>query len=147
MPVEGLFNTTINLLGKSVDLRTRNQNLISSNIANAETPGYIPKALEFEQQLQSAVKKTSNRPSSSTGTPSTTHPAHIPVKGSTNSGISGVAGNIIETPAKTPGRDGNAVELENEMGRMMQNQVLFNASVQLLAKKFEGLRTALREGK
>ncbi len=147
MPVESLFNTTINLLGKSVDLRTRNQNLISSNIANAETPGYVPKALEFERQLQTAVKKTSSRLSSSEGTPSTTHPAHIPVKGSANIGISQVSGNIVETPAKTPGRDGNAVELENEMSRMMQNQVLFNASVQLLAKKFEGLRTALREGK
>ncbi len=37
--------------------------------------------------------------------------------------------------------------MENEMSNMMQNQVLFNASVQLLAKKFEGLRSALREGK
>jgi flagellar basal-body rod protein FlgB len=54
---------------------------------------------------------------------------------------------VQDVPAKTPGRDGNAVEMENEMNRMMQNQVLFNASAQLLAKKFEGLRTALREGK
>jgi flagellar basal-body rod protein FlgB len=58
-----------------------------------------------------------------------------------------VTGRIIETPAKTPGKDGNAVELENEMGRMAENQVLFNASVQMLNKKFEGLRSAIREGK
>lgn len=146
MPVEGLFNTTIDLLGKSVDLRTRNQNLISSNIANAETPGYTPKKLEFEQQLQSAVKKTSSRGMHSSGLTAAPHPAHIPLRGG-GERISQIKGTVVETPAKTPGRDGNSVEMENEMSNMMQNQVLFNASVQLLAKKFEGLRTALREGK
>ncbi len=56
-------------------------------------------------------------------------------------------GTVVETPAATPGKDGNAVELENEMGRMVENQVMFNASVQILSKKFEGLRSAIREGK
>ena len=145
MPVEGLFGTTIDVLGKSVDLRVRNQNLITSNIANAETPGYTPRALEFEGQLQAAVKKATR--SGGVAASSATHPAHIPLKGGTSSRVSQVSGTVVEVPAKTPGRDGNSVELENEMSRMMQNQVMFNASVQLLAKKFEGLRTAIREGK
>lgn len=145
MPVEGLFSTTIEVLGKSVDLRTRNQNLIASNIANAETPGYTPKALRFEESLQQAVKKTTKRGGGSVAS-ATTHPAHIPLRRSGDS-VQQVRGDVVETPAKTPGRDGNSVELENEMSSMMQNQVLFNASAQLLAKKFEGLRSALREGK
>ena len=146
MPVEGLFSTTIDVLGKSIDLRTRNQNLISSNIANAETPGYTPKKLEFEQQLQSAVKKSSNRGAGSAAVGATTHPAHIPLRGG-GERISQIKGTVVETPAKTPGRDGNSVEMENEMSSMMQNQVLFNASVQLVSKQFTELRTALREGK
>lgn len=147
MPVEGLFNTTIDVLGASIDLRARNQNLITSNIANAETPGYIPKGLEFEQELQSAVKKSTVRGSSSVSSRPEPHSGHIALRGASGATVSRVKGHVVETPAKTPGRDGNAVELENEMSKMMQNQVLFNASVQLLAKKFEGLRTALREGK
>lgn len=143
MPVDGLFSTTVEVLSRSVDLRTRQQNLISSNLANAETPGYVPKSLEFEQQLQAAVKKTPNR----SGGVAATHPAHIPLKGGAVARLQQVTGKVVDTPAKTPGRDGNAVELENEMSRMMQNQVLFNASAQLLSKKFEGLRSALREGK
>lgn len=144
MPVGGLFNTTVEVLGKNIDLRARNQNLISSNIANAETPGYTPKSLEFEGQLQAAVKKTTM--SGSAGSGSVTNPRHIPLHGSAER-IDQVQGQVIETPAKTPGRDGNSVELENEMSKMMQNQVLFNASVQLLARQFTELRTALREGK
>ncbi len=145
MPVDGLFSATVEVLSKSVALRTRQQNLIASNIANAETPGYIPKSLDFERQLQSASKKRSGTHSG--GGESKRHPAHIPLRNGTAESLKNVTGVVVDTPAKTPGRDGNAVEIENEMNQMMQNQVLFNASAQLLTKKFEGIRSALREGK
>lgn len=144
MQVEGIFSSTIDLLGKSVDLRAKNQNLISSNIANAETPHFVPKTLAFEQELQGALKsrQSGQRPLS------TPHERHIPIRGGgVGKAIQSVTGTVVETPAKTPGKDGNAVELENEMGRMAENQVMFNASVQMLTKKFEGLRTAIREGR
>lgn len=142
MRIDGLFNTTIDLLGKSVDLRAKSQNLIASNIANAETPNFTPKSLAFEDELQGALKSGGR----GTSTPAVTHSRHIPIRG-TGGGLPTVSGKVIETPAKTPGKDGNAVELENEMGKMAENQVMFNASVQMLTKKFEGLRTAIREGK
>lgn len=142
MQIEGLFSNTIQLLAKSVDLRAKNQNLIASNIANAETPNFVPKSLAFEEELQGALKNRTNGQRSS----SLPHQRHIPVRG-TGAGLQSVSGKIIETPALTPGKDGNAVELENEMGKLAENQVMFNASVQMLTKKIEGLRTAIREGK
>lgn len=141
MHVDGLFGSTISLLGKSVDLRAKNQNLIAANIANADTPNYVPKALAFEEELQGALKGKDGGQRAN----ALPHPRHIPVRGASSS-VQSVAGRVIETPAKTPGKDGNAVELENEMGRMAENQVMFNASVQLLSKKFEGLRTAIKGG-
>jgi len=139
MPIDGIFGTNIDLLGKNIDLRTKNQSLISSNIANAETPNYTPKALEFEQELQDAVK------SGNKGTPAITNPRHLPLK--TASGrLQTVAGQVVETPAKTPGKDGNSVELENEMGRLLENQIMFNASVQMLSKKFSDLSMAIKGG-
>jgi len=142
MQIEGIFSNTINLLGKSVDLRAKNQNLIASNIANAETPNFIPKKLAFDDELQSALKNSSKGQRSHT----VPHERHIPVRGA-GSSLHSVTGKIVETPAKTPGKDGNAVEMENEMAKMSENQIMFNASVQLLTKKFEGLRSAIREGK
>lgn len=140
MPLEGIFNNTISVLGKSIDLRNKNQNLISSNIANAETPNYVPKSLAFEDELQGALKGGKK------GTPAVTNPRHIPLKGGA-ARIDSVAGRIVEVPAKTPGKDGNAVELENEMSRMAENQIMYNASVQLLSRQFTELRTAIKEGK
>jgi len=137
MPVNGIFSKTVDVLAKSIDLRAQQQNLISSNIANAETPNYVPKALSFESELQGALK------GSHVGAQAQTNPRHLPLKGA-SSRIQSVTGQVIETPAKTPGKDGNAVELEGEMGRMVENQIMYNASVQILAKKFEGLRTAIK---
>ena len=140
MQLDGLFNTTVEVLGKSIDLRARNQNLIAANIANAETPNYIPKTLVFEDELQDALK------GGEMGTPAITNSRHLPLKG-VGSRLQSVTGRVVETPAKTPGKDGNAVEIENEMGRMMENQIMYNASVQILARQFAELKSALREGK
>jgi flagellar basal-body rod protein FlgB len=139
MPIDGIFGTTIDVLGKSIDLRTKSQNLISSNIANAETPNYIPKSLDFEKQLQGAVKNGGK------GTPAITNPRHLALKGTADR-LQSVTGHVVETPAKTPGNDGNAVELENEMSRMVENQIMYNASVQMLSKKFGDLTTAIKGG-
>jgi len=144
MQADGIFSTTIELLGKSVDMRVKNQNLISSNVANAETPNYVPKTLAFEEELQGALKSSKRGGQSSV----TSNARHIPLRGAgSGNSLKSVTGKVIETPASTPGKDGNAVELENEMGKMAENQLMFNASVQMLNKKFEGLRSAIREGK
>lgn len=137
--MQGIFSTTIDVLGKSIDLRAKNQNLISSNIANAETPNYTPKALDFEAELQGAIKGGSK------GGPQTTNSRHIPLKGAAGR-VQSVSGRVIETPAKSPSKDGNAVEIENEMSRLVENQIMYNASVQMISKKFEGLRTAMKVG-
>ena len=137
MALDGIFNTTIRLLEKNLDLRARNQNLISANLANAETPGYIPKRLTFEGELKDALKNRGG------DTPPLTDPRHIPLNGR-SAGLDRVQGTIIEAPDGSVGDDGNGVELENEMGRLAENQILYNATIQLAVKKFEGLKTAIK---
>jgi len=137
MSQNGIFDTTINLLGKSLDLRAQNHNRISANIANAETPGYTPTTLSFEKELQGALR------SKGEATPSVTHPRHISLKGDAGS-LDLVQGSVVEAPAESPGLDGNGVELENEMGKMVQNQIMYNADVQFLSKKFAALTLAIK---
>lgn len=134
MPVQGIFGTTVELLGKTLDLRAKRHALISSNLANVETPGYTPRELSFEAELKGALNKG--------GAPAG-HPRHIPLKGGGAAGIDRVRGEVVEISVN-PGPDGNGVELEHEMGRMAENQIMYNASVQLLGKKFEGLKQAIR---
>ncbi|MBI5655758.1 MAG: flagellar basal body rod protein FlgB [Geobacter sp.] len=141
MPIDGIFGSTIELLSKNIDLRAKNHNQISANLANAETPNYVPSTLSFEGELRDALKSQSNNKNGATG--SLTNPRHIPLKGMAG-GVSEVHGTVIQTPAAIPGRDGNAVEMEQEMGSLASNQIMFNASVQMLNKKFEGLKLAIK---
>jgi flagellar basal-body rod protein FlgB len=139
MPLDAMFGTTINLLGKSLDLRVQNHNRISANLANAETPGYTPTTLSFEQELKDALDQKGG------AAMTVTNPRHIPLKGAAGS-LEQVEGTVVEAPDGTPGRDGNGVELESQMGKLMENQVLYNADVQLLTKKFEMLKIAIKGG-
>ena len=138
MPVNGIFGTTVELLSKTLDLRAQRQNLISANLANVETPGYTPSDLSFEAELKSALQK--GGAGSAVQSP---NPRHIPLKGGGRGSLELVTGQLVELPGKG-GPDGNGVELESEMGRMAENQIMYNASVQLLTKKFEMMKQAIR---
>lgn len=137
MALNGMFDTTINLLGKSLDLRAQNHNRISANIANAETPGYTPTTLSFEQELQGALREKQGASSP------VTNPRHFPLRGEAAS-LELVQGTVVEDISNTPGLDGNGVELESEMGKMVGNQIMYNADIQLLSKKFAALTLAIK---
>ena len=136
MPVQGIFGTTIELLGKTLDLRAKRHELISANLANVETPGYTPTDLSFEAELRGALNKS--------GPPTITNPRHIQLRKDPALGIADVRGELVEVPDKNVGPDGNGVDLESEMGRMVQNQIMYNTSVQLLSKKLEMMKQAIK---
>jgi len=135
MPVQGIFGTTVELLGKTLDLRAKKHALISSNLANVETPGFKANDLSFEGKLKSALKDAPKAPAA--------HPGHIPLRGGA-APLERVQGDVVELPGNNMGPDGNGVEMESEMGRLAENQIMYNATVQLLGKKFEGLKQAIR---
>ena len=137
MALDGIFSTTINLLEKNLDLRVKNHNFIAANLANTETPGYIPKTLSFEGELKDALKNRKGE------TAPLTTPRHIPLKGQ-GGALAEVNGTVIETPDTSIGKDGNGVEMENEMSKLAENQILYNATVQLVSKQFENLKIAIK---
>ncbi len=139
MTMDALFGTTVTLLGKSLDLRARNQSLISANLANVETPGYKPTSLSFEDGLKEAME-SGNR-----GTPVHTEPGFIPLHGEATR-LESVSGEVVEDKTASMGLDGNGVELDAQMSKLAENQIMYNADVQLLNKKFEWLKLAIKGG-
>ena len=141
MPIDNLFGSTIDLISKNLDLRAKNQMYIAANVANAETPNYRAKTFSFEDQLKDALK---NKDAGfMAAVPA--NPRHIPLKGIARK-LDDVDGTVDESQANGLGRDGNGVDLEREMGRMAENQILYNASIQILAKKFDDLKYAIKGG-
>lgn len=131
-----LFDNSITLLHKSLDLRSSNQGVIAGNIANAETPGYAPARFEFEQELKAAI--TGSGPGLAT-----TNSRHI----STNSeNVSEVSGKIVRSPDTTGIGDNNGVSVDEEMIALSENQIMYETSAQLLKKKLSLLKYVVQGG-
>mgnify|MGYP000954180132 FL=1 len=131
-----LFDKTTRALGAAVDLRQTRHNVISSNVANAETPGYQAKKLDFESALSRALDFEDASPSAS-------EPGHFP----TGPGaISRVKADIYENPDVSVNPDGNTVDLEREMSSLAENSIMYKAAVQLINKKMASLKYAATDG-
>ncbi len=131
------FDSNIKLLTKVLDLRSANQKIIATNIANAETPGYAKKVFEFEQELQQAIH-------AQPGTLATTHCRHIPLA---PANIHSVTGKVREIKDKTGIGDENGVSVDMEMIALSENELLYETAAQLLKKKFTMLSYVVQEGK
>jgi flagellar basal-body rod protein FlgB len=133
----GIFDRTISLLERTLDLRQQKQDILASNIANADTPGYTPARLEFEERLKQALKTTSTSSSA-------THPGHFPLG---NNGLEGVRGKVVRDPAQSAVGDRNGVDLEQEMIELAENQILYETATQLISKKLGLLKYVVQDGK
>ena len=137
MPLVQQFDTTMRMLQKVLDLRSRNQEIISSNIANAETPGYSAVSFEFEDQLKSAMRKGGLRPV-------TTNPRHMAI---TPDRLDQIQGRLVEEKDKTGIGDKNSVDVDREMVKLSENEILYEAAVTMLKKKLSMLKYAANDGR
>jgi len=125
------------LLSKVLDLRAEKAQVISSNIANAETPGYSPSVFDFEKDLSNAIKKTSGIDLA------TSHSGHISLG---TAGFNSVVGKISAVPSQAAIGDENGVSVEQEMIALSENEILYETSTQLLNKKLSLLKHVISGG-
>ena len=130
-----LFDTTVQTLAKSLDMRSKKQVLIASNIANAETPGYQAQTLDFEGALARAL--TLDDRGSDSGNS---------LRGSGDSAISNVTGEIYNQTNNVVREDGNTVDRDAEMMSLAENQLLFDAAADLVKKKLAMLKYSIADG-
>ena len=132
-----LFDNTINALGIAMNFRMMNNDIIASNIANADTPGYKAKKLDFEDQLKVAMNVDGSH------TMKTSDPRHFITAAG---GIRDVRGNIYFDPRMNIRNDLNNVDADAQMAELAENQFLYNAAAQLISKKLALLKYAVNEG-
>jgi flagellar basal-body rod protein FlgB len=133
--MKGLFDPTISALNQNLNLRLENQNVISANIANADTPGYKAKAMSFEQAMRDAMETGENLRLE------TGDAEHIGSKG-----VDGVRADVYDDPNGIESLDGNTVDRSAEMAKMKENEILYNASIESLRKKLGMLEYGISEG-
>lgn len=153
-----LFGKTFDVIQKALELRSARNAVLTSNIANVDTPGFRQKDLNFRQMMESYMKnleaeaeeRGAVRASESSSAfldlgsgdlkdlPLTaTDPEHI-----VDLSISRPR-EILESGERgVP----NNVDLDTQMSKLSENNLEYQAAIQLLVKKFEILREAATEG-
>jgi flagellar basal-body rod protein FlgB len=132
-----LFDKTTSALSTSLNMRLLKHGVISSNIANAETPNYHAKKVDFEEALARALDMDGMR------SMSTSSPDHFSVGG----GSAKVEPEIYDNPDGAINNDGNTVDLEKEMSDLAENTVMYKAALSLINKKLAALRYAASDGR
>jgi flagellar basal-body rod protein FlgB len=124
--------TSVPLLKRMLDLSAFRNKLIASNVANATTPGYKARSIDFNSELKKAMVPPRLKIEQ-------TDPRHMPLKGASNSAPD------VELAEPTVESNGiNSVNIDSEMANLAQNSLTFELGAKLAGSKFKALKGAIR---
>jgi len=130
---------------KALVLRAERQRVIASNIANADTPGYVGRDVNFKAAMSAAVGKNDlsvslQSPSGSTSS-GMSNTRHIPLQASTAS-LGG--GALAYTTQTQPAMDGNSVDMDRERANFVDNSVRYEATLRFINGSAKTLLSAIQ---
>ena len=116
---------------KALVLRSQRQQLIASNIANADTPGFVARDLNFKEAMGNAMAQGSSM--AAAVTPSTTHAGHIALGGLSTSTMQ-FGGRTASSYAvqSQPSADNNSVDMDRERANFVDNTVRYEATLRFI---------------
>jgi flagellar basal-body rod protein FlgB len=134
----GLFDGTIAILQRSLNLRSAQHQVLSANVANADTPRYSAFEVAVDEEMRKA------RPDSTRLQMAKTSGAHLPA--------APAAGDRVTlrrsaAPAFSLRADGNTVDIDRSMGDLAENAIKYKTSAQMISAKFKTLRNVIQGGK
>ena len=141
-----MFATMTNALdfhAKALVLRAERQRVIASNIANADTPGYVGRDINFKDAMSAATGASANTLplTSGSSSQSTTHANHIALQATTASmGASALA----YTTQTQPAMDGNSVDMDRERANFVDNSVRYEATLRFISGQSKTILSAIQ---
>jgi flagellar basal-body rod protein FlgB len=139
------MTSALDFQAKALVVRADRQRIIASNIANADTPGYAGRDINFKDAMESALGGNSLTLSPSApngGTSSgTTNARHIPLQSTTGS----LGGPKLDyTTQSQPAMDGNSVDLDRERANFVDNSVRYEATLRFINGQSKTILSAIQ---
>lgn len=131
------FDQAFGIHENALKLRTARAEVIARNLANADTPNYKARDIDFKSALQASMDASGN-----SGSLSSTNSKHY-----SYANTSGTMADKVTLTYRAPTQasiDGNTVETEQELARYAKNSNDYQASFTLLNGKMKGLMSAIR---
>ena len=119
----------------ALNLRAARQELIASNIANADTPNYKAKDIDFASALQGALSGSGEKLQVAV-----TSPLHL--AGATGESVMGAP--VLYRKPLQPSADGNTVDMDVERAQFADNALRYEASVKFISDDVKDVLSALQ---
>lgn len=132
--MSGRIDEALRFNQTALTLRAARQELIASNIANADTPNYKAKDIDFASALQGALAGSSPKLAMAA-----TMGSHL--KGG-NAGVLGAP--VMYRSAVQPSADGNTVDMDVERAQFADNALRYEASVKFISDDIKKILTAIQ---
>jgi flagellar basal-body rod protein FlgB len=123
------------VLKKTLDAQATRQRAHAQNIANAETPDYKRVAVDFENLLKEATDQTGS------GSLKRSDSRHLPTSGLD---METLEPQIRQESPDPNGTGVNGVDIEQEMAEMAETQIRYMAALELLKRRYAGLKSVIR---
>ncbi|QWA09086.1 flagellar basal body rod protein FlgB [Sodalis ligni] len=123
---------------EALNLRAQRQEILAANIANADTPGYQARDMDFASELNKAL--TQGRASGNALSLTTTSPRHIEATTS----VSPVSQLMYRVPDQ-PALDGNTVDMDRERTAFAENSLQYQANLTVLGGQIKNMNSVLQE--
>lgn len=121
-----MIDATMAALEKTLDMRMRAHEIHTSNIANANVPGFKAKKIDFEARMREALEVMDGEPAG---------PAAA-LEQSAKERLADVEPDVVEDPLARMSGDGNTVNMEREQTELAKNTIAYETAIALLNKKF-----------
>jgi len=119
----------INMLGASLSLRAKRNEILASNIANAATPNFKARDIDFDTEIKKYQKN---------GPIQVTHGEHLSIKRPV------APGKVLFRENVNPSLDGNTVELAIEQLQFAENSMRYQSTLSFLSGKINTLMSAIK---
>ena len=117
---------------RALDWCVRRHRVISSNIVNRDTPGYLAADVDFRrvmEQIHSEGEQVLRQ----------TNPAHLPT-------LSGGPSHVLTVKDAAERLDGNSVNLSEEMAHLVENNYTYQALMKHVHRKLQAFKIAIQGG-
>jgi flagellar basal-body rod protein FlgB len=134
-----IFDATMGTLERALDVRLSRQTVLAGNLANANTPGFVQRELDFSAAMAAATAPAAPEPVTAA------RPGDLPVA-SAAARPGAPEQFILELPGSAPGLDGNAVDLDRASAAVAENSLQYGAAAKAVSRKLAILRYAASDG-
>ncbi len=132
---------------KALVLRAQRQQLLASNIANADTPNYVARDFNFRQAMEQATSSLRTPAAggvASSASPATAHPRHIAIGQNTLVDGHVPTAQLGYSVSSQPSLDNNTVDLDRERANFVDNTVRYEATLRFLNGQSKTILSAIQ---